>query len=48
MEFKRMQFEKRKPKYCPKHGRKLFLYWCFSCKCFHKPFKILTDVGIKA
>lgn len=36
----KMGWKKVRPKYCPEHGNKLFLYYCFSCKKFHWPYKI--------
>ena len=38
-----IKWGKRKPRYCSKSGRKLFLYWCFSCRKFHRTFWILRD-----
>lgn len=36
-----LTFKKEKPRYCSRSGRKLFLYWCRSCRKFHWPYMLL-------
>lgn len=41
------KLKKVKPKYCKDCSRKLFLYYCFSCKKFHWPYKIWKETRMK-
>ncbi len=37
------KFKWQFPIYRAKGGRKLFFYWCFTCKRFHWPYKIIKE-----